>query len=139
MVITLRCFISFLLLTAQNLKRCMNFAVEWSSGSANANLITAAKATDGSVSVRIDYEQAGGANDVTALTALLSASNGDFSSIRGAMMVALESADNDNARVLRFNTVKVANLSDVVFGTNASYKTLADLYKAVPDACLAHF
>jgi hypothetical protein len=116
-----------------------NVAAEWSSGSASANLITAAKATDGSVSVRIDYGQAGGANDVTALTALLSANNGDVSAIRGAMKVALESADNDNARVLRFNTVKVANLSDVVFGTNGSYKTLADFYKAVRDARLAHF
>ena len=116
-----------------------NVAAEWSSGSASANLITAAKATDGSVSVRIDYGQAGGANDVTALTALLSANNGDVSAIRGAMKVALESADNDNARVLRFNTVKVANLSDVVFGTNGSYKTLADFYKVVRDARLAHF
>ena len=37
------------------------------------------------------------------------------------------------------DTVKVANLSDVVFGTNGSYKTLADFYKAVRDARLAHF
>lgn len=114
-------------------------STEWSSGSATANLVTAAKAVDGTVSVSIDYEQAGGASNLSALNALLSANNGDVNAIREAMKLALESADSENARVLRFNTIKVANLSDVVFGTEGKFKALADFYASVRDARAAHF
>ncbi|MEZ8761390.1 hypothetical protein AB6D89_23335 [Vibrio splendidus] len=114
-------------------------SAEWSSGKASANIVSAANSSDSTVSVKIDYYQVGGNVSSSALNSILSTNNGDVTSIKNALKLALETGDSQNARILRFNTVNLANVSEVVFGTDGEYSKLSDYYTQVLLARQVHF
>lgn len=111
----------------------------WSSGSADADIVKSAKAIDSTVSVEMDYYKSGGSEELDVLQAILTEKSGDVSAIKKALAISLKSGTSENARILRFSTLQVGSMPEVVFGTDGKFQLLSDYYAEARNARLVHF
>lgn len=111
----------------------------WSTGSADADIVKSAKAVDSTVSIEMDYYKSGGSENLDVLEAILTKKSGDVSAIKKALATSLNSGTSENARILRFSTLQVGSMPEVVFGTDGQYQLLSDYYAEALRARLIHF
>lgn len=111
----------------------------WSSGTAGADIVKSAKAVDSTVSIEMDYYKSGGSEDLDVVQAILTEKSGDVATIKKALAVSLNSGTSENARILRFSTLQVGSMPEVVFGTAGEFQLLSDYYAETRRARLIHF